>query len=58
MPTLLRDEPLVGRIAELSPIRRLGEPEELKGVAVFLASEASNLMTGHTVVMDGGWLAQ
>jgi 2-deoxy-D-gluconate 3-dehydrogenase len=36
---------------------RLGEPEEFKGVALFLASSASNLVTGTTVAVDGGWLA-
>ena len=44
-------------IAEHTPIGRLAEPEELQGVAVFLASAASDLMTGHTVVVDGGYLA-
>jgi 2-deoxy-D-gluconate 3-dehydrogenase len=36
---------------------RLGEPDDFKGVAVFLASAASDLMTGFTVAVDGGWLA-
>ncbi len=44
-------------IVEHTPIGRLAEPEELMGVAVFLASPASDLMTGHTVVLDGGYLA-
>ncbi len=37
------------------PMRRPGEPEELGGVAVFLASEASSYMTGSDVVVDGGF---
>jgi gluconate 5-dehydrogenase len=44
-------------IAEHTPIGRLAEPDELKGIAVFLSSPASDLMTGHTVVLDGGYLA-
>ena len=44
-------------VVEHTPIHRLAEPEELKGIAVFLASSASDLMTGHTVVLDGGYLA-
>ncbi len=37
-----------------SPIPRVGEPGELKGVAVFLAADASNYITGQTIVVDGG----
>jgi 2-deoxy-D-gluconate 3-dehydrogenase len=36
---------------------RPGRAEELKGIAVFLASSASDLMTGTTVPVDGGYLA-
>ncbi len=43
-----------GSIKESSPIARVGEPGELKGVAVFLASDASNYITGQTIVVDGG----
>jgi NAD(P)-dependent dehydrogenase (short-subunit alcohol dehydrogenase family) len=45
------------RVEERTPMGRLGEPEDFKGVAVFLASAASDLMTGFTVAVDGGWLA-
>lgn len=41
-------------IKERSPIPRVGEPGELKGVAVFLAADASNYMTGQVIVVDGG----
>jgi NAD(P)-dependent dehydrogenase (short-subunit alcohol dehydrogenase family) len=44
-------------VVERTPMGRLGEPEDFKGVAVFLASGASDLMTGVTVPVDGGWLA-
>jgi gluconate 5-dehydrogenase len=37
-----------------SPIPRVGEPGELKGVCVFLAADASNYITGQTIVVDGG----
>jgi NAD(P)-dependent dehydrogenase (short-subunit alcohol dehydrogenase family) len=36
------------------PMRRLGQVEELKGVAILLASQASNFMTGSAIVIDGG----
>lgn len=39
------------------PMRRGGEPGELAGVVVFLASDASSFITGDTIAVDGGWLA-
>lgn len=41
-------------IKALSPIPRVGDAGELKGVAVFLAADASNYITGQTIVVDGG----
>lgn len=37
-----------------TPLRRIGEPEEIAGAAVFLASAAGRFMTGQTLVIDGG----
>ncbi len=45
---------LVGR----SPVGRLGTPEEVAAAAVWLCSDAAAFITGHTLVMDGGALAQ
>ena len=36
------------------PLRRFGEPEDLQGLAVFLASRASDYLTGQTIIIDGG----
>jgi len=38
----------------VTPLGRVGSPGELKGVAVFLASDASNYITGQTIIVDGG----
>jgi 2-deoxy-D-gluconate 3-dehydrogenase len=39
------------------PLGRLGRPEDIAGAVLYLASPAADLVTGHTVVVDGGWTA-
>lgn len=55
----LRADPLRSiSILNRIPIGRWGEPSDLAGAAVFLASEASNYVQGHVLVVDGGWLCR
>jgi len=55
----LRADPKRSReVLDRIPAGRWGAPDDLKGVAVFLASEASNYMNGFTIAVDGGWLAR
>ncbi len=46
------------QILERIPAGRWGQPEDLKGCAVFLASAASDYLHGFTIAVDGGWLAR
>lgn len=51
---LLENEPLLGRILDRVPLGRLGEPEDVVGPVLFLASDAAAMVTGHTLPIDGG----
>jgi NAD(P)-dependent dehydrogenase (short-subunit alcohol dehydrogenase family) len=51
---LLDDPDRLKRVEEKLPLRRVGEPEDIAGVALFLASAAGAYVTGQTIVADGG----
>ena len=53
---LRADPKMVEFILSRTPLDRMGKVEELMGAAIFLASEASNFVTGHCLFVDGGWL--
>lgn len=55
---LQQDELRNRQILERIPAGRWGQPEDLAGAAVFLASPASDYVTGTVLVVDGGWLAR
>jgi NAD(P)-dependent dehydrogenase (short-subunit alcohol dehydrogenase family) len=51
---LWEDEANLKRRTERTPLRRIGEPDEIGGVAAFLASPAASFITGEVLVVDGG----
>jgi 2-deoxy-D-gluconate 3-dehydrogenase len=55
----LREDPVRSRqILERIPAGRWGEPADLGGAVVFLASPASSYVHGHVLAVDGGWLGR
>ncbi len=57
--TAVREDPVRGQqIVDRIPAGRWGTPEDFKGVAVFLASPASDYINGFTIAVDGGWLGR
>ncbi len=54
---LFKDEKIMNHIRLRTPMGRPASPEELKGVLVFLASDASSYVTGAIIPVDGGWTA-
>jgi len=55
---LFGDPALLGRVLDMTPMRRLAEPQDVANAIVFLASDRAALITGHTLPVDGGFLAQ
>jgi len=54
---IFKNEDAMKHILSRTPIGRIGEPADLKAVLVYLASPASNYVTGQTIFVDGGWTA-
>jgi 2-deoxy-D-gluconate 3-dehydrogenase len=52
------DDPVIrARVESRIPLGRIGKTEDVVGAVVYLASPASDLVTGHTLLVDGGWTA-
>lgn len=54
--SLIENPDFIERRLSMTPLRRVGEPEEIAGVAVMLASRAGGFITGQNIVVDGGTL--
>ena len=51
------DPERVNSLMSRIPMNRFGDPEDMIGAAIFLASSASDYVTGQVIYVDGGWLA-
>ncbi|MDN3016209.1 3-oxoacyl-ACP reductase FabG [Paenibacillus sp. BSR1-1] len=54
----LSNPKVLDKIIGKTPMKRLGNPEEIEGAVLLLASDAGSFITGQTIFVDGGWLAQ
>jgi NAD(P)-dependent dehydrogenase (short-subunit alcohol dehydrogenase family) len=56
--SLFESSTLMDRVLDVTPMRRIAEPADVADAIVFLASDRARLITGHTLPVDGGFLAQ
>jgi NAD(P)-dependent dehydrogenase (short-subunit alcohol dehydrogenase family) len=50
-------DPFLSRYTQRTPLKRMAKEEDLKGAALYLASDLSAYVTGHNLMVDGGWTA-
>lgn len=54
---MFKDQAFLDEVMQRIPLRRVGEVDDVVGAVLYLASDASNLVTGTSIVVDGGWIA-
>lgn len=54
---ILKNEGLLDEVLRMTPMKRYGQPDEIAGGALYLASDSASFLTGHTLVIDGGMTA-
>jgi|GEM_PF-4760518 len=57
-PAKLRRSATYQRIAELHAVKRMGQPAEIAAAILWLCSDAASFVTGHIMLIDGGYTAQ
>ena len=56
-PTVQKNKQFIEALKGKNPMHRIGQPEDLQGIIVYLASDASRYTTGQNIAVDGGWTA-
>jgi NAD(P)-dependent dehydrogenase (short-subunit alcohol dehydrogenase family) len=56
-PKVQQNASFIKRLSAKSMLGRVGQPQELQGVVILLASDASSYITGQNICVDGGWTA-
>ncbi len=56
-PQVQQNEKFIAALQQKTALKRIGNPKDLQGAFIFLSADASNYVTGHNLVVDGGWTA-
>lgn len=54
-PEIQKNKEFVRRLSDKNPAHRIGQPDDLKGAVLLLASSASDYIVGQNIIVDGGW---